>query len=97
MTRLCPVIQKRRAFFIASLLIVCAVFTADILDLREDLRFIPCPYSSLDNNVTTGLTTSTDYETEPLFVLRSVDQTSSVKVSFLHLLPFGFRAPPVSL
>jgi hypothetical protein len=88
-------IHKRKACFIAILIIVCSVFTADILDLREELRFLTCPYSSLDSNVTTGITTSITFETEPLLILRTVDQTSSVSISFLHLLPYGFRAPPV--
>jgi len=97
MTLLFPSIKKRKAYFIAILLIVCSIFTADILDLREELRFLPCPYSSLDNNVATGIATITAFETGPFLVLRSVDQTSSVKISFLHLLPYGFRAPPASL
>lgn len=85
---------KRKAYFIAVLIVVCSVFTADILDLREELRILPCPYSSLDNNVTTGIITNLTFEMEPILILRSVDQTSSVKISFLHLLPYGFRAPP---
>jgi hypothetical protein len=93
-----PSLKKKKAYFFAVLLIVGSVFTADILDLREELRFLPCPYSSLDNNVTTGITTATAaFETEPLLVLRSVDQISSVKISFLFLLPYGFRAPPAWL
>ncbi len=95
MTILYSSLHKRKACFIAILLVVCFVFTADILDLREELRFLPCPYSSLDNNVTTGITTSVVFETDPVPILRSVDQTSSVTISFLHLLPYGFRAPPV--
>ena len=97
MTFLSHSIKKRKAYFVAILLIVCSIFTADILDLRDELRFLPCPYSSLDNNVTTGITTITAFETEPILVLRSIDQTSSVKISFMHLLPYGFRAPPASL
>jgi hypothetical protein len=95
MTFFSPSIKKRKAYFLATLFIVCFAFAADILDLREELRFLPCPYSSLDNNVTTGITPTTAFETEPLIVLRSVDLISSVKISFLFLLPYGFRAPPV--
>jgi hypothetical protein len=97
MTFFSPSLKKRKAYFVAILLIVCSVFTADILDLREELRFLPCPYSSLDNNVTAGITTNIGFETEPLIVLRSVDPISSVKISFLFLLPYGFRAPPAWL
>ena len=97
MTFLSPSIKKRKAYFVAILLIVCSIFTADILDLREELRFLPCPYSALDNNVTAGIATITAFETGPILVLRSIGQTSSVRISFLHLLPYGFRAPPASL
>jgi len=88
-------IHKRKACFVAILFIVCSIFTADILDLREELRFLTSPYSSLDSNVTTGITAGVAFETKPLLILRSVDQTSSVSISFLHLLPYGFRAPPI--
>jgi hypothetical protein len=94
MTPLSASINKRKAYVIAILMIVGFVFTADILDLREELRILSCPYSCLDNNVTTGITTSVAFEMEPVQVLRSVDQMSSVTISFLHLLPYGFRAPP---
>ena len=98
MTLLSSPINKRKAYFVAILFIVCSVFTADILDLREELRILSYPYTCLDNNVTTGITATTAaFETEPLLVLRSIDRMSSVKISFLHLLPYGFRAPPASL
>ena len=75
MTILYSSLHKRKAYFIAILFVVCFVFTADILDLREELRFLPCPYSSLDNNVTTGITTSIVFETESgsHFALRRSD------------------------
>ena len=95
MTLLSSPIHKRKTYFVAFLFIVCSVFTADILDLREELRILSYPYPCLDNNVTTGITATTaDLETEPLLVLRSINRMSSVKISFLHLLPYGFRAPP---
>ena len=88
--------HKGKAYLLAILLIVFFAFTADILDLREELRILSCPYSYLDNNVTTGITSNITFETEPLPVLCSIHQKSSVKISFLHLLPYGLRAPPVS-
>jgi hypothetical protein len=87
--------QKKKAIFFIIFFIAFIAFTLDILDLREELHLLACPYSSLDNNVTTGITTGVVFEMEPVLVLYSADQTSSVKVSFLHLLPYGFRAPPV--
>ena len=56
MTFLSSSINKRKAYFVAILFIVCFVFTADILDLREELRILSYPYPCLDNNVTTGIT-----------------------------------------
>jgi hypothetical protein len=94
MRLLSPSINKRNAYLVAILFIVCFVFTADILDLREELRILSYPYPCLDNNVATGITATTAFETEPSIISRSVDQISSVKISFLHLLPCGFRAPP---
>ena len=83
-----------KAFFLAVLLVVFSAFTADVLDLREDLRFFSCPHSALDNNITTAITGSVSLDAGPVIALRPVDRSSSVHVSFLHLLPYGFRAPP---
>ena len=87
-------LHKRKALFFVILFIAFSAFTADILDLREELGFLPCPYSFLDNNVTTGITSNFPFNMEQLISLCSAYQKSSVKISFLHLLPFGFRAPP---
>jgi hypothetical protein len=87
-------VHKRKKFFFVILFIVFSAFTADIIDLREELHFLPCPYSFLDNNVTTGITNNATFETEPMITLRPVHGKSSVEISFLHLMPFGFRAPP---
>jgi hypothetical protein len=90
----CSSLHKRKALFFVILFIAFSAFTADILDLREELGFLPCPYSFLDNNVTTGITSNFSFEMEPVLFSCSAYQKSSVKISFLHLLPFGFRAPP---
>jgi hypothetical protein len=87
-------LHKRKALFFGILFIAFFAFTADILDLREELRIVSCLYSYLDNNVTTGITSHSTFETEPTIFLLSVHGKSSVKISFLHLLPYGFRAPP---
>jgi hypothetical protein len=87
-------LYKRKTLFLVILLIVFSAFTADVLDLREDLQILPSPYGSLDNNVTTGITDNVDFNPAPVILLCSVDWKSSVKISFLHLLPHGFRAPP---
>ena len=87
--------QRRKAYLFAVLLIVFSAFTADVLDLREDLGILPCPGSSLDNNVTTGMVSDAASGRELLPMLRAVHQHASLKISFLPLLPYGLRAPPV--
>ncbi len=87
-------LHKRKALFCVVLLIVLFVFTADILDLREDIHLLSYPCSSLDNNITTGITSHSTFETETILILFSAQQKSSIEITFLHLLPYGFRAPP---
>jgi hypothetical protein len=87
-------LYKRRSLFLITLLIAFSAFTADVVDLREDLRILSCPYSSLDNNVTTGLIHPYSFNPETIPKLCSVDWQSSVEISFLHLTPCGLRAPP---
>jgi hypothetical protein len=86
--------HKRKAFFFIVFLIVFSAFTADIVDLREELRILPCAYSSLDNNITAGIINQLVIKPEPILTLSPICRKSSAKISFLHLLSFGFRAPP---
>jgi hypothetical protein len=87
-------LHKRKTLFLVILFIAFSAFTVDILDLREELHILSNPYSSLDNNVTTGITSTDDFALESVVQLCSVHQELSVEISFLHLLPYGFRAPP---
>ncbi len=88
-------LQKRKSLFFGVLFIAFFTFTADILDLREELHILSCPYSCLDSNVTTGLiSAATTFNPEPIFIMVSGKKEASVKISFIHLLPYGFRAPP---
>lgn len=86
--------RQRKLFLYAALLIAFSAFTADIIDLREELRFISCTNSCFDNNITTGLASHSAIEAEPILIACSTHQKSSIKTSFLHLLPYGVRAPP---
>jgi hypothetical protein len=90
-------LHQRKTLLFVILIIAFTAFTADILDLREELHILSCPYSSLDNNVTTGITNNTDSMLEPVVLFCSVHRKLSVEISFLHLLPYGFRAPPPGL
>jgi hypothetical protein len=87
-------LHRRKTFFCVALLIAFSAFTADILDLREELGILSCPYSYLDNNVTAVIANDNTFKTEPVVFSSSVHRISSVKISFLHLLSHGFRAPP---
>jgi hypothetical protein len=87
-------LHKNKALFFIGFVIVFATFTPDILDLREELHILSCPYNSLDNNVSTGLTSTFVIEPEGVPIVCTIQQNTSVEISFLHLLPHGFRAPP---
>jgi hypothetical protein len=87
-------LHKRKMLHLVILLIAFSAFTADILDLREELHILSCPYSSLDSNVSTGLTSNHPFLLEQIITLCSVQRKAAVKISFLHLLPYGYRAPP---
>jgi hypothetical protein len=87
-------LHKRKTLLFVILFIAFSAFTADILDLREELHILSCPYSSLDNNVSTGLTNDYHFEPGQILTLCSAQRSTVVKISFLHLLPYGYRAPP---
>ena len=89
-------LDKRRTLFLIVFLVIFSAFTADILDLREELRFFPTPYGALDNNIGEGMTAAADAAPQPTPVFGgcAAHGESSVEISFLHLLPYGFRAPP---
>ena len=85
--------KKKKLFWVITL-IVFSAFAADIVDLREDIRILPSPYSCLDNSVMTGITESIDIKPVPVILSCAFFARSSVDISFLYLLPCGFRAPP---
>jgi hypothetical protein len=87
-------LQKRKPLFLGVLFVAFFTFTADIVDLREELHILSCPYSCLDSNITTGLISTAAFNPEPIYIMVSGKKEASVKISFLHLLPCGFRAPP---
>jgi hypothetical protein len=87
-------LHKRKTLLLVILFLVFSAFTADILDLREELYILSCPYSSLDNNVSTGLTSNHPFELEQILTAPFVQRKAAVTISFLHLLSYGYRAPP---
>jgi hypothetical protein len=89
--------HKRQALVFIVLFIAFSAFTTDIIDLREELYILSSPYSGLDSNISDGIISHIGLQSEPGFILRSVQEKTSVHISFLHLLPYGFRAPPPGL
>jgi hypothetical protein len=87
-------LHKRKTLFFVVLFLVFSAFTADILDLREELCILSCSYSSLDNNVSTGLTSNHPFDLEQILTASPIHRKTSVTISFLHLLPYVYRAPP---
>jgi hypothetical protein len=86
--------NKRKSIFLIILFAALAVFTADVADLREELRILSCTNSNLDNDISTGVASHLSIEAATLPLLIGVSKKVLVVVSSLHLLPFSFRAPP---
>jgi hypothetical protein len=86
---------QRRTLHKILFLIVLSAFMADVVDLREELRILPCLYSALDSNITAGVVAG-NLSSEPkhLLSLFIITEKASAEISFLHLLPYSFRAPP---
>ncbi len=84
-------------YFVSIILtIALSAFTADIFDLREELQILSCPYNSLDNDITTGMTDQFVFDPAPFLTLSPIHWRSSVVIAFAHLPSCGFRAPPFS-
>ncbi len=90
-------LHKRKTLFFVILFIAFSAFTADILDLREELCILSYPYSNLESNVSDGIICHTSILPEPTLAFHIVQKKTSIKISFLHLLSYGFRAPPSHL
>ncbi|MCE5281299.1 MAG: hypothetical protein LLG93_04270 [Deltaproteobacteria bacterium] len=85
--------QKRKLIFFIFLVGIAA-FTADVLDLRDELQMLPCPFGSLDNNVATGLISDFQIDPGPVVVISLIQRKASFKVSLSTLFSYSFRAPP---
>ena len=90
-------LHKRKIFCFVIFFIAFSSFTADIFDLREELQILSCPYNSLDNNITTGMTDHFAFDPAPILTLSPVHCKSSVVIAFSHLPSCGFRAPPFTV
>jgi hypothetical protein len=90
-------LYRRKTLFFVILFISFSAFTADVLDLREELCILSSPYSSLESTVSNGIISHICLLPEPTIILHFTQKKTSVKISFLHLISFGFRAPPSDL
>jgi hypothetical protein len=87
-------LHKSQALFLFILAVTFVAFTGDILDVRDEIHLLSCPYDSLDNNITTGIQNSFSPEQEPILTYFNPPKVSSVPISVLTTLTFYFRAPP---
>jgi hypothetical protein len=87
-------LRKRNLFCFIILFITFSIFTADIIDLREELQILSSPCNSLDNNITTGMADHFVFDPAPLLTPSPTRGASSVVSSSSHLPSCGFRAPP---
>jgi hypothetical protein len=85
---------KRKSIFLIILFAAFSVFTADVVDLREELRILSCTNYNLDNDISTGIACHLSVEAAILPLSVGVSKKVLVIVSSLHLLSFSFRAPP---
>ena len=86
----------RKFLFFLAIFVAFFTFTADIVDLREELLVLSCSANCLDNNITTGMVSAIVFKDLPMVASVILQQRESLKISFLHLLSFGLRAPPRS-
>jgi hypothetical protein len=87
---------QRKTLFGLVFLIAFSVFVADVIDLREELRLLSSPFNCLDNTIEAGVVSSFSIEPEPFRPGFAITNKASVEISFLHLLPYAFRAPPLA-
>jgi len=87
-------LNKRKSLFFLLFIAAFVCFAWDIVDVRDEVHLIACPYSSLDNNVTTGIQSYFSYEPEPMLTFFSFAKKASVAISLQSSSPINFRAPP---
>jgi hypothetical protein len=97
--------KKRNRFFLYFLFLTIFTFTADVLDLRDEVEVLSsftftgsiftCQYKYLDSNITAGLIQNF-YVKKPNPILIKVFHTqgTSTTISCINSLSYSFRAPP---
>jgi|WetSurMetagenome_2_1015567.scaffolds.fasta_scaffold561321_2 hypothetical protein len=87
-------LHKRTTLHFIVLCIVFSAFTADVLDLRDEIYLLSCPYTNPDDNVSTGLTGDDPFKLEQLLEVPFLLWKVPANISFLHRFSCGYRAPP---
>jgi hypothetical protein len=73
----------------------CPDATLSNLDSHEQLPLLVRPHSSLDNNILISIVSDVAFDAEQnLMRCPAHWKSASVEISFMHLLSYGFRAPP---
>jgi hypothetical protein len=90
-------LHKKKALFLAVLLIVFTAFSAEFLSVRKELRHLSCQENVIDDDAMVAIVNNAVFYTAPTVIVGSVYRESSVEISFLYLLPYAFRAPPPSV
>jgi hypothetical protein len=88
-------LREKRAFYSIVFLIALTAFSADILDLRQEIHLLGHQSGYLGGNITACIVSHVIFHTDSIpFVCSTVAESSVMIPSFPHDLPYGFRAPP---
>jgi hypothetical protein len=87
-------LHKGNALFLIIALGALVAFAGDILDVRDEVHLLSCPYNSLDNNITTGLQSHFSFNFQLIPAFFSLPGEPLVVISPVNPLSFNFRAPP---
>ena len=86
--------HKRKLIHLFFLVLVGIVFTANVLDLRDELRLISCQHSNWVQNITTGIQSCFSFDPAPILNFCTLIQDASFVITFLYISPVQNRAPP---
>jgi len=77
------------------LCLVLAAFTADVLDLRDEILIPASPYGNLDETISSGLQSTSTFLTPEMPRYVHLSSQPEVPSWEQHALPFDLRAPPL--
>jgi hypothetical protein len=86
--------HRRKACLLLVLFVSFVVFTANILDLRDELQLLPCSNGILTSNITTGIRSGFSFDQALSQTFCGLAQESPVLISSIRTFPTENRAPP---